>query len=205
MLLGGDGSVGVMDESGGCVATEFRNPIGIEGACAIGDSVLMQPGYIPFFKPEVYAVTRDLEMLDMWQIEKPEFPRLNALWKGFRGRSMACFADGPYYKYAEWSDALPVFSRDNVAQVDPVFFTKRDRDIRPGTDLLAKRDDINEYPTNSGIFSIDSTVRMIVYSRLPTEWRLPDVLLHSGIAVVRQCGSVPRPNSRDPILAYWGC
>ena len=129
MLVGRDGSVAVIDESGGCAATEFRQPIGLEGACAIGDSVLMQPSFIPYFKPEVHAVTRDLEMLNTWQIEKPEFPRLNILWKGMAGRSMECFADGPYYKYAEWSDALPVFSRGNVAKVDPVFFTKRVRDI----------------------------------------------------------------------------
>ena len=43
MLLGGSGSVAVFDESGGCAATEFRQPIGLEGACEIGDSVLMQP------------------------------------------------------------------------------------------------------------------------------------------------------------------
>ena len=97
---------------------------------------------------------------------------------------MACFADGPYYKYAEWSDALPVFSRDNVAQVDPVFFTKRVRDIR-------RRDEVKEYPTNSGILAIDSTTRMIVYSRLPIEWRLPDVLLQTGIAVVSNVGAFP--------------
>ena len=191
MLLGGDGSVGVMDESGGCVATEFRSPIGIEGACAIGDSVLMQPGYIPFFKPEVYAVTRDLERLDMWQIEKPEFPRLNALWKGLAGRSMECFADGPYYRYAEWSDALPVFDRGSVAQVDPVFFTERVRDIGSEPDLQAKVDAIHEYPTNLGIMAIDNTTRMIVYTRLPIEWRLPDVLLQSGIAVVSNVGAFP--------------
>ena len=191
MLVGRDGSVAVMDESGACVATDFRNPNGLEAACAIGDSVLMQPGYIPFFNPEVYAVTRDLEMLDKWRIEKPEFPRLNTLWKGIAGRSMECFADGPYYKYAEWSDALPVFSRDNVAQVDPVFFTKRLRDIARGPDLLAKIDEIHEYPTNLGIMAIDSTTRMIVYTELPAEWRLPDVLLQSGIAVVSNVGAFP--------------
>ena len=191
MLLGGDGSVAVFNESGGCVATEFRQPIGLEGACAIGDSVLMQPGYIPFFNPEVHAVTRDLEMLDTWQIEKPEFPWLNKIYKGFGGLSMACFADGPYYKYAEWSDALPVFSRGSVAQVDPVFFTKRVRDIERGTDLQAKIDEIREYPTNSGILAVDSTTRMIVYSKLPAEWRLPDVLLQKGIAVVSNVGAFP--------------
>ncbi len=191
MLLGGDGSVAVMDESGACAATEFRHPIGLEGACAIGDSVLMQPGYIPFFNPEVHAVTRDLEMLDTWQIEKPEFPWLNKIYKGFGGLSMACFADGPYYKYAEWSDALPVFSRGSVAQVDPVFFTKRVRDIERGTDLQGKIDEIREYPTNSGILAVDSTTRMIVYSKLPAEWRLPDVLLQKGIAVVSNVGAFP--------------
>ena len=106
---------------------------------------------------------------------------------------MACFADGPYYKYAEWSDALPVFSRGNVAQVDPVFFTKRVRDIgERGTDLLTRRrsrsmsiQPIWEY------MAIDSTSRMIVYTELPTEWRLPDVLLQSGIAVVSNVGAFP--------------
>lgn len=200
MLLGGDGSVAVFDESGGCAATEFRYPIGLEGTCAIGDSVLMQPGYLPFFNPEVQAVTRDLEMLDVWQIEKPEFPWLNRIYKGFGGRSMACFADGPYYKYAEWSDALPVFSRGNVAQVDPVFFTKRVRDIRRESDLLTKRDEINEYPTNSGIMAIDSTTRMIVYSKLPTEWRLPDVLLQTGIAVVSNVGAFP---ARTAVVPFY--
>jgi len=191
MIVGSGGSVAVIDESGGCAATEVHHPIGLEGACAIGDSVFMHPGYIPFFNPEVHAVTRDLEMLDKWQIEKPEFPRLNRLWKGIAGRSMECFADGPYYKYAEWSDALPVFSRDNVAQVDPVFFTKRAQDIESGPDLQAKVDQIREYPTNLGIMAIDSTTRMIVYTRLPTEWRLPDVLLQSGIAVVSNVGAFP--------------
>ena len=200
MLLGGDGSVAVMDESGGCAATEFRRPVGIEGACSIGDSVLMQPTHIPYFKPEVYAVTRDLEMLDKWQIEKPEFPQLNALWKGFAGRSMACFADGPYYKYAEWPDALPVFIRGSVAQVDPVFFTQRDRDIRRGSDLLTKRDEIHEYINNSGIWAIDSTTRMIVYSQLPIEWRLPDVLLQTGIAVVSNVGAFP---ARTAVVPFW--
>ncbi len=201
MLLGGNGLVAVIDESGDCTATEIRHPIGIEGACAIGDSVLMQSSYIPYFKPEVHAVTRDLEMLDTWQIEKPEFPRLNVLFKGLRGRSMACFADGPYYKYVEWSDALPVFNRGNAAQVDPVFFTKRVRDIgKPGTDLLARRDEIHEYPNNSGIYSIDSTTRMIVYIGLPIEWRLPDVLLHSGIAVVSNVGAFP---ARTAVVPFW--
>ncbi|MXW83054.1 MAG: hypothetical protein F4246_05700 [Rhodothermaceae bacterium] len=184
MLLGGSGSVAVFDQSGGCAATEFRQPIGLEGACEIGDSVLMQPTYTPYHKPEVYAVTRDLEKLEEWQIEEPDFPQLNGYYKGFRGRSMACFADGPYYKYAEWSDALPVFSRDSVAQVDPVFFTKRVQDIR-------RRDEVKEYPTNSGILAIDSTTRMIVYSKLPIEWRLPDVLLQTGIAVVSNVGAFP--------------
>ncbi len=200
MLLGGNGSVAVFDESGGCAATEFRLPIGLEGACAIGDSVLMQLEYTPYHKPEVHAVTRDLETLDRWQIEKPEFPRLNGLYKGFGGLSMACFADGPYYKYAEWSDALPVFSRGNVAQVDPAFFTKRVRDIGRGPDVLAMRDEINEYPTNSGILAIDSTTRMIVYSKLPIEWRLPDVLLQTGIAVVSNVGAFP---ARTAIVPFY--
>ncbi len=191
MLVGRDGSVAIMDESGGCAATEIRRPVGIEGACAIGDSVLMRPKYAPFLKPEVYAVTRDLEMLDMWQIEKPEFPRLNAFWKGIAGRSMECFADGPYYKYAEWPDAMPVFSRGSVAQVNPVFFTKRVLDIGSGLDLQAKLDGIREYPTNLGIWAIDSTTRMIVYNRLPVEWRLADVLLQSGIAVASNVGAFP--------------
>ncbi len=200
MLLGGDGSVAVFDESGGCAATEFRFPIGLEGACAVGDTVLIQPGYTAYVKPEVHAVTRDLEMLDIWQIEEPEFPRLNRRYKGFGGRSMACFADGPYYKYAEWSDALPVFSHANVAQVDPVFFTKRVRDIRLGPDVLATRDEINEFPTNSGILAIDSTTRMIVYSKLPIEWRLPDVLLQTGIAVVSNVGAFP---ARAAIVPFY--
>ena len=200
MVVGGDGLVAVMDESGGCAATEFRNPIGIEGVCAIGDSVFMQPRYAPFLKPEVYAVTRDLEMLDIWQVEKPEFPQINILYKGFAGRSMACFADGPYYKYVEWSDALPVFGRGNVAQVDPVFFTKRVRDINREQDLLAKRDEIHEYPNNSGIWAIDSTTRMIVYTKLPIEWRLPDVLLQTGIAVVSNVGAFP---ARTAVVPFY--
>ncbi|MXY07125.1 MAG: hypothetical protein F4Y61_00585 [Rhodothermaceae bacterium] len=201
MLLGGNGLVAVFDESGGCAATEISRPVGIDGACAIGDSVLMQLEHAPFFSPEVYAVTRDLERLDTWQIEKPEFPQLNTLYKGFRGRSMACFTDGPYYKYAEWSDALPVFSRDNVSQVDPVFFTKRVRDSgRPGTDLLTRQDEINEYPSNVAIMAIDGTTRMIVYLRLPIEWRLPDVLLQSGIAVVSNVGAFP---ARTTVAPFW--
>ena len=189
-----------MNESGGCAATEFSRPVGIDGACAIGDSVLMQLEHAPFFSPEVYAVTRDLERLDTWKIEKPEFPQLNALYKGFRGRSMACFTDGPYYKYAEWSDALPVFSRYNVAQVDPVFFTKRVRDIRRESNLLTKQDEIDEYPTNAGIMAIDGTTRMIVYLRLPIEWHLPDVLLQSGIAVVSNVGAFP---ARTTVAPFW--
>ena len=200
MLLSGSGSVAVFDESGGCAATEFPHPVGLEGACAIGDSVLMQPNYTPYHKPEVHAVTRDLEKLEVWQIEEPDFARLNGYYKGFRGRSMACFADGPYYKYAEWSDALPVFSRDSVAQVDPVFFTKRVQDIRLGPDLLAIRDEVSEYPTNSGILAIDSTTRMIVYSKLPIEWRLPDVLLQTGIAVISNVGAFP---ARTAVVPFY--
>ena len=51
---------------------------------------------------------------------------------------MECFADGPYYTYGEWSEALPVFGHGSIAQVDPVFFSERVRDIGIGLDLYQR-------------------------------------------------------------------
>lgn len=198
MLAGANGSVAVLDESANCAATEFRRPREIEGACAIGDSVLMQPKYTPYVKPEVYVVSHDLEMLDTWQIAKPEFRRLNALYRGMAGRSMECFADGPYYKHAEWSDAWPVFSQSNVAQVNPAFFTKRERDIGRGPDILERQDEIHEYPTNSGIWAIDSTTRMILYTGLPKQWAAPNSIMRRGIAVVSHVEAFPAVTAAVP-------
>ena len=197
MLVGGDGAVAVLDESALCAATEYRHPL-IEAACAIGDSVFMQARYSPYLKPVAYAVARDLEVLDTWQIAEPEFRRLNGFWKGLAGRSMECFADGPYYKYAEWPDALPVFSPGNVAQVDPAFFTKRERDIKLGPDMLERRDEIREYPTNSGIWAIDSTTRMILYTGLPNEWVPSNSIMRRGVAVVSHVGAFPAQTAIVP-------
>ncbi|MDE2730593.1 MAG: hypothetical protein OXI38_04255 [Bacteroidota bacterium] len=138
MLVGADGAVAVLDATAHCAATEYRRPVRIEAAYVVGDSVLMQARYSPHLRPEVYAVSHDLEMMDTWRIAKPEFRRLNALLRGFAGRSMECFADGPYYTYGEWPEALPVFGHGSMAQVDPVFFSERVRDIGIGLDLYQR-------------------------------------------------------------------
>lgn len=198
MLVGSNGVVAVVDESGDCVATELRHPVAIAAACTIRDTVLMQAWYSPVLQPEVYAVSRDLDMLDTWQIEKPDFPGLNTLLKGKAGRSMECFADGPYYTYAEWSDALPVFTHADIAQVDPIFFKKRLQDIELGTDLLSKVDEVKEYPNNSGVLAIDSTTRMIVYSGLTKAWVSPNAFQRRGVAVVSNVGAFPPVTSAVP-------
>ena len=197
MLVGGDGSVAVLDESSNCSATEFR-PNRVSGACVMGDYVAMQAWYTPFAQRKVYAVSHDLDVLDTWRIAEPEFRRLNALFTGMAGRSMECFADGPYYKYTEWSDALPVFGGGKTAQVNPVFFTKRERDIGRGPDMLERRDEIYEYPTNSGIWAIDSTTRLILYSSLPKQWAAPNSIMRRGIAVVSHVGSFPAVTAALP-------
>ena len=197
LLVGGDGSLAVLDESSNCSATEFRQSR-VSAACAMGDSVAMQAWYAPFLKPKVRAVSLDLETVHTWQIEKPEFRRLNGFWQGLAGRSMECFADGPYYKYAESPDALPVFSHDQLAQVNPAFFTKRERDIGRGSDMLERRDQIREYPTNSGIYAIDSTTRMILYSGIPEHWAAPNSIMRRGLAVVSHVGAFRAVTSAVP-------
>jgi len=160
----------------------------------------MRPEYYPALKPEVYAVTRDLEVLDTWQIAKPGFPRLNTFFKGMPGRSMECFADGTHYKYAEWSDAVPLLNAGTVPKIDPVFFVKREQDIGRGPGVMDRHDQIREYPNNSGIWAIDSTIRMIVYSGLAAEWDLPNGIKRIGIAVVSNLGVFPARTAVAPFF-----
>ena len=49
MIVGRGGSVAIIDESGDCAATLVR-PGGIESACEIGDSVLIQAVYVPILQ-----------------------------------------------------------------------------------------------------------------------------------------------------------
>ena len=197
LLVGANGAVAVLDESALCAATEYRT-VRIETACARGDSVFMQVAYRPYGNPKAHAVSHDLDMLNTWRIAKPEFRWLNFFFKGMAGRSMECFTDGPYYKYSEWPDAWPVFGGGEAAQVDPVFFNKRKRDIGREVDLYERQNRIREHPTNSAIWAIDSTTRMILYTGLPKKWAAPNSIMRRGIAIVSHVEAFPAVTAAVP-------
>ena len=201
LLIGGGGSLVLFDASGHCIASEsvMKRPLEwATAACSKDDTIYVLPRFIQIRPSNSVTYSLELERLGTSRIDDPEFPVLNRTVRGFPGREMECFEDGPYYTYLEWEDARPVRPFGAFARMHPAFFTRRTGDLPQDVPPLNRVDALLAFPRNVGIYGIDSRTRMIVYRGLHDKWHT-ESQQYTGIGVASNVGQFPARSSLSPI------
>ncbi|MDE2835028.1 MAG: hypothetical protein OXM02_10985 [Bacteroidota bacterium] len=202
LLVGSGGSVVLFDASGRCIASQSMTDRPMEwatAACSVNDTLFVLPDFIPVSPPVVVAYSLDYERLGTTGIDGPAFPVLNTTSRGFWGRAMECFDDGPYYKYLEWEDARPVRPYDSLAQVHPTFFARRTEDLPGDVGALDRVDALRAFPINAGLYGIDGQTRMVVYWDLHEKWHI-ESQQYIGIGVVSNAGRFPARSTLSSVV-----
>ena len=115
--------------------------------------------------PSVYAYSMESGIVEEHDLRMPEFPGLTNVYRGTRGRGIACFAEGVFYRYPESSDAEPVWpGRDPVVH-RPTFFRAPEADMNttggPSAGTADILDVLRESTLLTGIFELDPSHRMV--------------------------------------------
>jgi len=197
MTMGGP--VVVFDAAGNCVAASRRLPDSFTAFCAKDDSIHVLTMVGPPQRSDVVVYSTALERLGKTRVEKPEFRQLNLGRHGYAGRTFECFDDGPYYTYLGSEDAKPVRTYAEIAQAHPPFFVKRQQDLRRNLTPMEAQAEIRAYPTNYGVFRIDSLTRMVVYSNLRDKWH-SDTQRFVGLGVVSNVSRFPARSTLSTVI-----
>ena len=169
--LGGD--MVVLARDGSCLATRRRLLNTTQSFCSRGDSIYAFRG-VEGLGSETTSVlgafSMDLETMREIRLDSPRLVGLNINDTGFVGRNIACFRDGPYFKYHEDMDARPVRLRSHVVMARPEFYVQQKEDVgRPGSD---------EWTTSNsaatllyGLYAVDDDTRLSVFNNIADQYR----------------------------------
>ena len=122
------------------------------------------------------------------------FSELNDGSMGRRGRSIACFDDGPYFAYQESMDAMPAYSNTELILQRPKIFVDRPRDLPRNWSTDRQREDWRKYLSLYSVFALTHQTRMVVHHTLEDRWRpadLDDRAYVVGIGIVSNTGEFP--------------
>ena len=117
--------------------------------------------------PRIYAWSLDSGIVEEYDLRLPAFPSITSAYRGIVGREMACFDRGVFFRYAESSDAEPLFPGDDPVVHRPTFFRPLERDMIRTDDMGARADDVldlmREATFSSGIYELDESHRLVKF------------------------------------------
>ena len=185
ILTTSGGIIVVFDRPGNCLAAKRKVAL-IQSFCTLGDSMYAFRGPLGPSMSIMDVYSLDLESGREIVLEDPEFNRLNQTFHGIAGRDVACFDDGPWYKYHEDMDARAVYGDSGMAKARPDFFVRRNRDIPVGLGTQQRQRVLNAYPLMVGLYALDEDIRVGAFSNIDEAYRTENVTSRdvNGLSIV---------------------
>ena len=201
----------VFSPDGDCFSTVQSTPVPAWNSCAKNDSLFFYSSFPTMGSdPSVAIYSSKLEKLREISVEPTAFPVLNNGRIARRGRSIACFNDGPYFAYQESMDAMPAYAKTELTLQRPKFFVDRPRDLPRNWSRDQKREEWLKYPSLYGAFALARQTRMVTHHSLGDRWRpaaLGDRTYVVGIGIVSNTEQFPPRSTITtvvPIAAGYG-
>ncbi len=117
--------------------------------------------------PRIFAWSLDSGIVEEYDLRMPAFPSITSAYRGIVGRELACFDRGVFFRYAESSDAEPLFPGNEPVVHRPTHFRPIRRDMIRTDDMGARTDDVldlmREATFSSGIFELDESRRLVKF------------------------------------------
>ena len=116
-------------------------------------------------RPQIHAYSIESGAVREYGLRVPQFPRSTAVKRGHRGRQIACFERGVFYRYAEGSDGEPLFPDDDPVVHRPMFYRPPQRDItsQGGARFGDLADLAKEFTYSHGLFELDDDHRLVTF------------------------------------------
>jgi len=120
--------------------------------------------------PQIYAYSIESSVLRKYNLRMPAFSLTTVVKRGYRGRQIACFNQGVFYRYAESSDGEPLWPGSDPVLHEPMHYRppQRDASSREINHLTYELMDLaREFTYSSGIFELDEEHRIVTFERSP--------------------------------------
>ena len=157
----------IFGRDGSCIQTIRDLGKSYRAYCVRGDSIAAYAiGDEGEASVDYYSTA--LEPLRSVHEEPSGFPFLNRGRGGISGRDIACFDDGVYYVYRESTDGFCISCPSAGIRYRPEFAERRTRDVPFGDYDQSKL--VMEVPMNLGVFAVDRSTRMTVFTYLDQKW-----------------------------------
>ena len=150
----------IFDSNGRCIKN-VKSPhlVNINGMCAHGDTIYAMPIHSA---QKAKAFSRDLDLLDEFELEPERWPVLITSMLVNAGRSLECFDDGAWYTYIYSMDATPIGRASGFKRYEPSFFVERKRDLQRSDRWNMLR--LGEASSVVGLFRLDNSTRIVVHA-----------------------------------------
>ncbi len=185
----------VFNPDGSCFSTVLSTPVPFWNSCAHNDSLFFYtPVAMASSDASLVVYSSKLVKLQDIPVKPTVFRELNDGRLAARGRSIACFDDGPYFAYQESVDAMPAYAKAELTLQRPIFFVDRPRDLPQNWSRDQQREEWMKYPSLYGVFALTRQTRMVAHYRLWDRWRpagLDNQSFIVGIGVVSNAGQFP--------------
>ncbi len=113
--------------------------------------------------PQIHAYSIESGTIRNYDLRVPQFPRTTGVKRGLRGRQIACFERGIFYRYAEDSDGEPLFLDNDPVVHRPMFYRPPKRDATSGNIIGDLRDLRMEFTYSHGLFELDDDHRLVTF------------------------------------------
>ena len=133
-------------------------------------------------RPQIHAYSIESGTIRNYDLRAPQFPRTTGVKRGYRGRQIACFERGVFYRYAEGSDGEPLFLDNNPVVHRPMFYRPPKRDATSENiagDLMDLR---KEFTYSNGLFELDDDHRLVTFE-YPAEAKMNIVNMDTQTSV----------------------
>ncbi|MCY3614157.1 MAG: hypothetical protein OXH03_03575 [Bacteroidetes bacterium] len=116
-------------------------------------------------RPTIHAYSIESGAIREYGLRVPQFPRTTGVKRGFRGRQIACFEHGVFYRYAESSDGEPLVLDNDPVVHRPMFYRppKRDMTSQGGDRMGDLRDLAKEFTYSNALYALDDDHRLVTF------------------------------------------
>lgn len=121
--------------------------------------------FSPSHRPQMHAFSIESGTIRDYDLRMPLFPRTTSVNRGYRGRQIACFERGVFYRYAESSDGEPLFLDDDPIVHRPILYRPPKRDMTSqGGDRIGELMDLaKEFTYSNGLIELDDDHRLVTF------------------------------------------
>lgn len=181
-----DGDRGyVFDKDGNCIVSrQAIELLTTQAICARGDTIFAwQQAWRD--ARQVIGFSDQLEPVTEIGLPLPELPALSSQYYAWKTRAIACFDDGPWVRLKEAVDARPMRTRPDLIHFEPFFYRPMKQDMLPIGDPGWRRRFANAEGTwLGGVFALQGSVHLAMYTNLPERYHHPDWTRTYGLAIV---------------------